>query len=133
MPTTHTTDRTAAGAQPRNQEKGLFQDVATFEASATASADVIQMVKIAAGVTVTGVQAVTDALGTSVTIAVGDGDAPSYLMAATSAASAGRLNATGFPKTYAAPDTLDVTIGGAAATGTITLIANMTRENVDLT
>lgn len=129
---TVTSARVAAGIQPRKHEKGVFSETATYEASALPAADIIQMLKVAPGVTVLGCEVTTDALGTGVTIAVGDGAVADYLMAATVCTNAGRRLATGFPKTYTAADTLDITIGVGAATGTITMTAYFTRETVDL-
>lgn len=134
---TVTTTRTATGVPARLQEKGVFTDVATYECSSTAAATVIQMVKIAAGVTLLDLHIVFDDLGTGVTVDVGDGDdVDRYIDGADVATAAGvaRLSAgTGFPKTYSTDDTIDITILGAAATGTITLVALMTAETVDLT
>lgn len=134
---TVTTSRTASGVPARLADTGVFAEVATYECSSTAAADVIQMIKVAAGVTLLDLHVVFDDLGVGVTIDVGDGDDPNrYIAAGDVATAAGvlRLNAgTGFPRTYDTEDTIDVTIGGAAATGTITLVALLTAQTVDLT
>lgn len=134
---TVTTTRTAAGIPARYQEKGVFCDVATYECSSTAANDVIQMVKVAPGVTVLDVKIVFDDLGTGVTVDVGDGTDVDYYIDGADVSTAGGVKradaVTSFPKTYTSEDTIDITILGAAATGTITLVATMTAETVDLT
>lgn len=125
----------AAGVPARYQEKGVFAVVSTYEASSTASGDVIQMCKVQSGVTVIDAFLVFDDLsGGTTTLAVGDGDTTDRFIAATTASSgAGSARMTKFPYTYAADDTIDVVIaGGTAATGTITLVVYMTAEEVDL-
>lgn len=134
---TVTTTRTATGVPARYQEKGVFCDVATYEASALAASDVIQMVKVAAGVTVLDVKIVFDDMGTGITFDVGYGDDVDYFMDGIDVATAGGVSyataATAFPKTFAAEDTIDIVNLGGTATGTVTLIAYMTAETVDLT
>ena len=133
---TFTTDRTTTGAVAKYQEKGVFVDVGTYEASSTASGSVLQMVPVAAGVTVLDMYIVCDALGGSSTLKAGDGTDDDYYITATSSASAAviRLAAgTAFPKLYTTADTIDITTGGASTTGTITLVVTMTAETTDLT
>lgn len=125
-------------AVPRVQEKGVFTIVSTYEMSATAQNDVIQMAKISAGVTVVDGYICYDALGASTTIDVGDGDNDDRWISAVDTSSAGftrfgEAGGTGFPVTYAAEDTVDLTLEGGAGTGTITLVLFCTRETVDLT
>jgi hypothetical protein len=128
-------DLALAGIPARYQEKGVFAVVSTYEASSTASGDVIEMCKVAAGVTVIDAFLVFDDLsGGTTTLAVGDGTTADRFIAATTASSgAASARMTKFPFTYTADDTIDVTIaGGTAATGTITLVVYMTAEEVDL-
>lgn len=132
---TQVADLAATGVPARYQEKGVFAVVSTYEASSTASGDVIQMCKVQSGVTVIDAFLVFDDLSAgTTTLAVGDGDSSARFIAATDAASAaGSARMTKFPYTYTADDTIDVTIaGGTAATGTITLVVYMTAETVDL-
>ena len=129
------TSRTAAGVPARYQEKGVFCDVATYECSSTAADSILNMVNVAAGVTVLDCKIIFDALGT-VTVDVGDGDLVDRFMDGVSVSSAGvsySTNEVAFPRTYTTADTIDIKILGNAATGTITLIAYMTAEAVDLT
>lgn len=130
---TVTTDRTRSGAVAKYQEKGVFQDTATYEASALPIADIIDALPVADGVTVLDVFVVCDALGASTTLSVGDGDSATYYKAATSTAAATKLTTTSFPKLYASGGTIKLTVGGAAVTGTITVVALMTAEATDLT
>lgn len=136
---TFTTTRTATGVAPRYQEKGVFCDVGTYEFAAEAAGSVIQMVKVAAGVTVLDGYIIYDDLGT-LTVDVGDGDdVDRYIDGADVGAAAGlsrfNLGAGGlvFPKKYTADDTIDVLTITGAATGTLTLVVFMTAEAVDLT
>lgn len=121
---------------PRSQEKGVFCEVSTYEASATAAATVIQMIKVQSGTTILGGRVLSDDLSNSenTTIAVGDGNSTTRFLTTTDAHSAAVDTViTGFPYTYSSDDTIDVVIGTGAATGTITLVVYMTREAVDLT
>lgn len=137
-------DLAQPGIPARYQEKGVFAVVSTYEASALAADTVIEMCKIQAGVTVLGGQLVCDALGASTTLAVGtvstnvdpddtfDADFLAASNVGTSAQAFTILSAGKFPKTFATDDTLDVQIAGGTGDGTITLIAYMTAEEVDL-
>lgn len=134
MPTVQA-DLALAGVPARYQEKGVFAVVSTYEASSTASGDVIQMCKVQSGVTVIDAFLVFDDLSSGTTnLEVGDGDdADRFIVSTDADAGAGSARMTKFPYTYAADDTIDVTIsGGTAATGTITLVVYMTAEAVDL-
>ena len=132
MATINNTTNTVA----RVQEKGTFTLTATYEAAAVPDGDVVQMVKIASGVTVVGGHVVFDALGGSTSIKAGDGDDDDYYLASVSSSSAAFKPfqaATFFPKQYTADDTVDVIVTGATGTGTITLVLQCTAEPVDLT
>lgn len=120
----------------RKQEKGVFTIVKTYEASAVADGDVVQLCPVAAGTTVLDGFVVCDAMGGSTSIKVGDGDDDDYFLASVSISSAAKKTfsaATAFPKTYTADDTVDYTITGAASTGTVTMVLYCTAETVDLT
>lgn len=132
---TLTADRASSGVNARYQETGVFCEVSTYEASSASVADIIQMCKVAQDVTVLDLHIIYDALGASSTLDVGDGDDDDRYIAAQSTASAGltRMDAaTAFPRTYSTEDTIDLVVGGAAITGTITLVVFMTAEHVDL-
>lgn len=129
-----TTSRTATGVPARYQEKGVFVDVATYEAAALQIADRIFAINVAPGVTVLRFYAIHDALGASTTLNLGDGDSATYWAAAESTSSVGNIDPnTSFPKTYASGGVLQSVLAGGAATGTITFVALMTAEAVDLT
>ena len=131
---TVTTSRTATGVPARYQEKGVFCDIATYEAAALQIADIISTINVAPGVTVLSYRAVHDAMGASTTFNLGDSDTAAYYNAAEDTSAAGSLNAAiAFPKTYATGGVLTSVLAGGAATGTITFIALMTAEAVDLT
>lgn len=135
MPVTTYTAPCAASTFPaRMQEKGMFAVVATYEASAVAIDDIIQMFKVPAGCTVLGLRVIFDDLGTDVTLDIGDGaDTDRYFNNLDVATAAGNGTYSGLPVTYADEDTIDIVVAGGAATGTITLVAYLTRESVDLT
>ena len=107
--------------------------VDTYEASAAAVADVIQMGKaLPIGARVIEVILQTDALGGSVTLAVGDledGDRYITATACNTANQVTRMNAIG-GRGYEVDETtastsdrqITITVAGAAATGTIELI-----------
>jgi hypothetical protein len=125
-------------AFPRQQETGVFTIVSTYEMSATAQNDVIQMAKVQAGTTVLDGYICYDALGASTTIDVGDGDNDDRWISAVDTSSAGftrfgEAGGTAFPVKYSSDDTVDLTLEGGAGTGTITLVLYCTRETVDLT
>ena len=131
-----TTTRTAAGVPARYQEKGVFCDVGTYECDSTAADTILNMVNVAAGVTVLDCKIIFDDLGTGITVDVGDGDLVDRFMDGIDVATAGGVsystNEAAFPRTYTTADTIDIKILGGTATGTITLIAYMTAESVDL-
>lgn len=133
---TVTADRAASNVNARQQEKGVFCEVSTYELSSTANGTIIQMLKVAAGTTVLDGFIHFDALGGSTTVDVGDGDDDDRYISAKDTSSAGRQyfgeNVAGFPRTYSSEDTIDCIIEGADGTGTLTLVVYMTRETVDL-
>lgn len=138
MATTYYSDKVLAGAHvPAKGGIGDLTVVATFEAAtALVIDDVIQMVKIPAGATVTHVALATDDLdtGTTIVLDVGDGDNDdAYILGSTIGQAGGYAEwGTGivgaFPcamfKTYTADDTIDVHVDTAptgGGTGTIVL------------
>ncbi len=95
-----------------------------YEAEAAASGTVINLCKLPKGVVVHDVVIDTEALGTSVTLAVGDGADNDRYIAATAAATAGQIKMGIGGKGYRVgtnegDDVLTATVGGAAATGKI--------------
>jgi len=96
-----------------------------YEASSTASGTVINVAYLPKGAKFLGGKIIHDALGTGVTLQVGDsGDDDRYLAAA-SAASAGTLNIEkidGFQHEMTADTTIFLKTGGATAAGTIKTI-----------
>lgn len=102
----------------------------TYECASTASGTVINIALLPQKAVVVGGLILTDALGTGVTLSCGDtedstaSDADRY-MSAVSAASAARLDLfdTGsigkHPYTFQQEAAVTLTVGGAAATGTI--------------
>lgn len=106
--------------------------VDTYEASALPSGDVIELGgDLPIGALVLDVIVKHDALGTGVTLAVGDAEDTDRYIAATAAATAGALRATladgaEYEVDNTTPSTPDtqvlVTTGGASATGTIKLV-----------
>ena len=138
---TYYTSRVSSAISPRMQEKGVFCEVATYEFAGEAAASVVQLCKVANGVTVIDGYIIYDALGgTGTTIDVGDGDVTDrYIDVAAVDAAAGltrfNLGTSGavFPHTYTADDTIDAVVGTDAPTGTLTAVIFMTREEVDLT
>lgn len=129
---TVTTDRISYPA--RRHSTGVFVDVATYEASALPDGDVIQAVNVAPELTVVEVILINDALGASTTLAVGDGDDTDRFITATDTSTAKVTRLNGSIRKYSAADTIDITLAGANATGTITLIVFFTADApVDLT
>ncbi len=123
-----TTNKVAEGVQPR---AGIGITSVTGEynlLAALALNDVIEMVKVPAGATVLDVILVTDDLDAggapAITLDVGDGVVPNYYISGSTAGQAGGLERAGaltaHPKTYAAEDTVDVTVSVAPATGATT-------------
>jgi len=142
---TYTSTRTAAGVPAKYMEKGLFCDIATYEAAGSSNADandVIQMINVAAGVTVVDMYLAYDDCGT-LTVDVGNGDDVDRFMDGADVGAGGglaRMGAnitagtfTAFPKKYTTADTIDIKILTGAATGTLTLCVVMTAEDMDLT
>lgn len=97
----------------------------TYEASSLGTGSTIKMGVLPAGARILPQSMVmTDALGTGVTLAVGDGTTATKFMAATSFASAGSVGFTAIDNLgvrLAADTNIVITTGGGAATGTIKL------------
>jgi hypothetical protein len=97
----------------------------SFEATALASGSDITVARLPAGATVYETVLHHDALGTNVTLQVGDTADDDRLIAATAAATAGKILLSedgaidGFGHHYDAETDIKLKIGGAAATGTI--------------
>lgn len=135
-------NRCASGVPGVYKETGVFCDVSTYEASAVALADVIQMVKVQGanapgGISVIQIDLYTDDLGTG-TMHCGDGTATSWAMASVDVGNAagavahlGQGNSltgtTGFPRNYTTNDTIDLVVATATGTltGTITMVVWM--------
>lgn len=100
--------------------------ISTYEASATASGSLIEMDFLPKGARLLSGKLVTDALGSGVTITVGDGTTAARFLAATTCNTA-NLNTPLTPgiaeieSGLTAETKLILTVGGAAATGTIML------------
>lgn len=99
----------------------------TYEASGTASGSVLYFFKLPAGHAIVGGGLWRDALGSSVTLKVGTTTTDDLLLAATASNTANLFTALTIPvDTLGVPVTTDtnivVTVGGAAATGTIKLM-----------
>jgi hypothetical protein len=113
---------------------GANGDACSFTSSITLSAAAIstriEWARLPPGTELQEVVLVTDALGASSTLGVGelfdstaDGTtAAASLVSAASTASAGRIDSAFHPKVYNTPVTLTSTVGGAAATGKVTAI-----------
>jgi len=97
----------------------------TYEASSLASGSDITVARLPAGATVYEVVVVHDALGSSVTLSVGDASSATRYIGATAAATAGKLvmtedgNIDGFGYENSSSTDVLVTTGGAAASGTV--------------
>ena len=95
----------------------------SFEASSTASADTITFARMPKGATIWQVRVVADALGSSVTIKVGDASDTARFISAPTMNTANLVTETnaidGVGYNYTAQTDLIATVGGAAATGTI--------------
>lgn len=128
---TFTATLAETGVPAKYQEKGVFPIVTSYTLASVASGDVIEMCKMQAGVTVIGGTLINAALGSSTTISVGDGDSATALLGATSTSSAAGTQLIKL-KTYAANDTIKLTVGGATATGLVQLVLLCTADNVDL-
>ena len=95
----------------------------SFEASSTASGDTITFSRMPKGATIYQVRVMADALGSSVTIKVGDASDDDRYITATTMNTANLVTETnaiaGVAYNYTAETDLIATVGGAAATGTI--------------
>lgn len=131
------------GVPARYQEKGVFAVVSTYTAPASGApvgGDTIQMMKVQSGVTVIDAFMVFADMSTAsdVTFAVGDdGETNRFIVATDVDAAAGSARMTKSPYTYAADNTIDITIGGAgtsalASGAKVNLVVYMTAEEVDL-
>ena len=120
MPATHVTARTFDLGVAKTIPYGAIPlvEVYTIPSGGLDSGSTIKFFRIPAGYTVYDVQAVTDGLGTSVTVSVGDSGSATRFINAQSAANAATINkATGtLPRRYDADDYIVATIGGATAT-----------------
>ena len=133
---THYNTATSAGSHitdPGTSKGKIISMQDTYEASAAAVGDVIQMgYLLPKGARVVAVTLMTDALGSSVTLAVGDAEDADRYITATACNTANqvtRINAIdGF--LYEVDETtasttdrqVTITVAGAAATGTIKLL-----------
>ena len=119
---------------------GVRKQSYTLDASHTnfdTQDDVIEMVPVYAGETVVGVSLAATDLDTNgapaIVMDVGDGDDVDFYIDGSTAGQAGggtvmTAPKVGFPKTYAADDTIDIRLDVAAATaaaGTVTLIVHV--------
>ena len=95
----------------------------SYESSSTASGSTITFARMPKGATIWEVKVMADALGASVTIAVGDGDDADRFITATTMNTANLVTNTnaidGVGYNYSAQTDLVATTGGATATGTI--------------
>ena len=112
----------AGAAQAHGRLRVWFD---SYEASALASGSDITVARLPAGATVYEAVVHHGALGTGVTLQLGDAADTDRLIGATAAASAGKIMLSedgaidGFGYRYAAETDLKLTVGGGAATGTI--------------
>lgn len=91
-----------------------------YTAASLASGSTIALVDVSIGDTVFGVVLNAAALGSPVTLAVGDSVSSTHFLAATAATSAAITTGGNSGYTYAAADTVIITTGGGTATGAIT-------------
>jgi hypothetical protein len=97
----------------------------SYEASSLANPSDISVARLPAGAVVYDIIIHHDALGTSVTLAVGDSGSATRYIGATAAATAGKIvmsedgSIDGFGYENTAETDVLITIGGGAATGTI--------------
>lgn len=95
----------------------------SYEASSTASGSTITFARMPKGATIWEVKVMADALGASVTVAVGDGDDADRFITATTMNTANLVTNTnaidGVGYNYTAQTDLVATTGGATANGTI--------------
>jgi len=102
----------------------VFAASNSFTFSGEGAGEVVQMVSAKKGWEILEVVVSSTALGAGVTVQVGDGNDPNRFVTSTVATSAvtARTNAnTGMGYVYTADDTIDVTTGVGAATGTVDL------------
>ncbi|MEG3619613.1 hypothetical protein V5T82_14190 [Magnetovibrio sp. PR-2] len=102
----------------------------TYDFSATAAGDVIQMLNVQNGTRVLEVSITQAALGGTGTLIVGDGTDPNGYITSTNANTAETVKQNGayaVGKEYTADDTIDVTVETAAVTGSITVMATIVR------
>jgi hypothetical protein len=105
----------------------------SYEASALASGSTIEIAELPAGAKHLSTVVTHDALGTGVTLAIGDSDTAGRYLAATAAATAGKLESAVTDGvqyvigTATGDGTVLLTTGGASATGTIKTIVYFTR------
>lgn len=102
----------------------------TITLAAAAIADRIDFVELPPGTKLLDIKVINDALGASSTVSYGlvypnggGTDSAAALLAAASTASAGVRNGAFHPMTFDVPAVVTGTIGGAAATGSITVHA----------
>lgn len=132
---TFTSSQVGSGVSPRAVHVGLNTVVGKYSTSTALSAgDVIQMVKVPLGATVTGVTASGGAYK-QYTFTVGDGNSTARYMAATSGGPTAVVTTgtalAGHGYTYTAEDTIDIvtTVAtSATGTGTATLIVQYTMD-----
>ena len=105
-----------------------------YEASALADPSTIDIAKLPAGAKVWGIDVYHDALGAGTTLDIGDSDDPDrYTLAAADTSAAGMFSAdaadgVGYEiGTNAGDDTVQLTMAGGAATGTIKTVVRYTR------
>ena len=97
----------------------------TYEASSLASGSDITIARLPKGATVYSVDVMHDALGSGVTLSVGDSGSATRYIGATNAVSAGQLtlssdgNIAGFGYQNSSETDVLITTGGGTATGTI--------------
>jgi len=104
---------------------GVLCQMDSYEAAALASGSTIDIAELPEGAKIVGILLAFDALGTGVTLAVGDADDTDRYISAASAASLGNLNTLRVDGLKRAIGTstndsrIQVLTGGASATGTI--------------
>ena len=104
--------------------------ISKFVAAATPIADVVRFAELPAGCEVIDINLVNDALGASSTLSIGyeyvdssvGAAAPAAFKAATTTASAGKLTTAFHPQMFNDNVYVTATVGGAAITGTVTVI-----------
>ena len=136
------TDRTSGSAPAKYQAQGVFSDIGTYELSSTAAGSVIQMVKVAKGVTVIDMVLYCDDCGTATAdVGITGTDADYFMDGVDIGAATGTgyrmgagvtTGAVAFPYTFAADGTVDLLTITNSTTGTITLVVYMTADPGDL-